>query len=68
MAEIDAAFFILYGIKRDDVKYILSTFKIAQKESETMFGPSSIFDRILNHYDNLHEKCKYQSTPTAAGQ
>jgi len=56
-SELDAAYFLLYGIQKDDVKYILSTFTGAQKESETMFGPSSIFDRILNHYDNLREKC-----------
>lgn len=57
-AQLNAAFFLLYGIQRDDVEYILSTFTGAQKESETMFGPSSIFDRILNHYDNLRGKCK----------
>jgi len=57
-AQLDAAYFLLYGIQRDDLEYILSTFTGAQKESETMFGPSSIFDRILNHYDNLCEKCK----------
>ena len=57
-SELDAAFFLLYGIQRDDVEYILSTFTGAQKESETMFGPSSIFDRILNHYDDLREKYK----------
>jgi len=26
-AELDAAFFLLYGIDRDDAEYILSTFK-----------------------------------------
>ncbi len=57
-AQLDAAYFLLYGIQRDDVEYILSTFTGAQKESETMFGPSSIFDRILNHYDHLRENCK----------
>jgi len=57
-AQLDAAYFLLYGIQRDDVEYILSTFTGAQKEAETIFGPSSIFDRILNHYDNLREKCK----------
>ncbi len=57
-AQLDAAFFLLYGIQRDDVEYILSTFTGAQKQSESMFGPSSAFDRILNHYDNLREKCK----------
>lgn len=57
MAELDAAYFLLYGIKRNDVEYILSTFTGAQKEAETIFGPSSTFDRILNHYDILRGKC-----------
>jgi hypothetical protein len=57
-AQLDAAYFLLYGIERDDVEYILSTFTGDQRESETMFGSSSIFDRILNHYDRLREKCK----------
>ncbi len=57
-AQLDAAYFLLYGIQRDDVEYILSTFTGARQESETMFGPSSAFDRILKYYDNLCEKCK----------
>ena len=57
-AQLDAAYFLLYGVQRDDVEYILSTFTGAQRESETMFGPSSAFDQILKHYDNLQENCK----------
>ena len=34
MAELDAAFFLLYGIERDDVQYILSTFKGISSESD----------------------------------
>ena len=29
-AELDAAFFHLYGLERDDVDYIMETFPIAQ--------------------------------------
>jgi len=33
-AQLDAAFFLLYGIKRPDVEYILSTFSGVRKENE----------------------------------
>ena len=53
MAELDAAFFLLFGIKRPDVEYILSTFSSVRKESKTMLADSSVFDRILTHCDVL---------------
>jgi len=53
MAEIGAAFFLLFGIKRPDVEYILSTFSSVRKESKTMLADSSVVDRILTHYDVL---------------
>ncbi len=56
MAELDAAYFLLYGIEREDVKYILSTFSGAQAESQSIFGSSSPFERILRHYDKLRGK------------
>jgi hypothetical protein len=36
MAELDAAFFHLYGVDRDDAEYILSTFK-GIHEQRTLF-------------------------------
>lgn len=56
MAELDAAYFLLYGINRDNTEYILSTFSGVQKEEDGLFGSSSMADRILRHYDLLHEK------------
>jgi len=56
MAQIDAAYFLLYEIERDDVDYILSTFSGLQKENEGMFGASSAYDMILKYYDNFREK------------
>lgn len=53
MAELDAAFFLLYGVKRPDVEYILSTFSGIRQDSKTLLGESSTFDRILAHYDAL---------------
>ncbi len=56
-AQLDAAFFLLYGIGREDVEYVLSTFSGVRKEQQGIFDGSSTFDRILKHYDNLSGKC-----------
>ncbi len=53
MAELDAAFFLLYGVKRPDVEYILSTFSGLRQDSENLLGGLSTFDRILAQYDAL---------------
>jgi len=53
MAELDAAYFILYGIKRDDAEYILSTFSGAQGEDEGLFDNPSIAARILKYYEKF---------------
>jgi hypothetical protein len=56
MAELDAAYFLLYGIEREDMEYILSTFSGAQAEDESIFSAGSPFERILRHYDKLRGK------------
>lgn len=55
MAELDAAYFLLYGIKRNDVEYILSTFQGLRKESEDMFASHTTASRILEYYDRLRQ-------------
>jgi type I restriction-modification system DNA methylase subunit len=55
-AQLDAAFFLLYEIKRPDVEYILSTFSGVCKESQTLLNDSSISDRILGFYDEFSRK------------
>jgi hypothetical protein len=55
MAELDAAFFLLYAIERNDVEYILSTFTGVRKEQQDLLGGSTTFDRILKYYDTLRE-------------
>jgi hypothetical protein len=55
MAQLDAAYFILYGIERDDVEYILSTFQGLQKSDAGMFEGGSTIQRILKHYDHFRE-------------
>jgi hypothetical protein len=53
MAELDAAYFLLYGIERNDVEYILSTFQGLQKESSDLLDGSTTTASILEFYDNL---------------
>ncbi len=53
MAELDAAFFHLYGIDRDDAEYILSTFK-GIHDSRTWFPDHiSQADYILRKYAEM---------------
>jgi len=51
IAELDAAFFRLYEISREDVEYILNTFSGIRKEKETFAGVVSQEDAILGAYD-----------------
>ena len=56
MAELDAAYFLLYGIERKDVEYILSTFSGSGAENDGLFKSGSPSERILRHYDQLRGK------------
>ncbi len=53
MAELDAAFFHLYGIDRDDVEYILSTFKGIHDQQTLFPGAASIAERIVQKYAEM---------------
>jgi len=53
MAELDAAYFLLYGIERADVEYILSTFPYTQKAQSLLGPPVSIAESILASYDRF---------------
>ncbi len=55
-AELDAGYFLLYGIKRDDVEYILSTFAGLARESDGALPGADTTTRILRHYDALLAK------------
>ena len=52
-ARLDALYFHLYGINRDDAEYILSTFPIVQREDETEFGRYRTRDLILTYMNAL---------------
>lgn len=53
--ELDAAFFHLYGLNRDDTAYILDTFPIVRRKDEEKHGHYRTKDRILELYDTLAE-------------
>lgn len=53
--ELDAAFFHLYGLNRDDTAYILDTFPIVKRKDEEKFGTYRTKDRILELFDALAE-------------
>jgi hypothetical protein len=52
-AEVDAAFFHLYGIERDDVDYIMDTFPIVKRKDEAAHGEYRTKRLILERYDAL---------------
>jgi hypothetical protein len=53
MAELDAAYFRLYGIEREDAEYILSTFQGLQKDAGGTLPGFATAELILEQYDQL---------------
>jgi len=51
--ELDAAFFHLYGINRDDAAYIMDTFPIVKRRDEEKYGTYRTKDTILEIYDAM---------------
>ncbi len=51
--ELDAAYFHLYGIARDDVDYIMDTFPIVRRKDEAAHGEYRTKRVILEIYDEL---------------
>jgi len=55
MAELDAAYFHLYGIGRDDVDYILETFPIVKRKDKQAHGEYRTKRVILDIYDAMQQ-------------
>lgn len=53
--ELDAAYFHLYDIERDDVDYIMETFPIVKRKDEAAFGEYRTKRVILEIYDEMAE-------------
>ncbi|WAE75498.1 N-6 DNA methylase [Streptomonospora nanhaiensis] len=68
-AELDALFFHLYGINRDDVDYIMETFPIVKRKDEAKHdGTYRTKERILEIYDRMAEAGVSLDTPLIDGE
>jgi hypothetical protein len=56
-AELDALYFHLYCIERDDVNYIMETFPIVKRRDEEKYGSYRTKEAILDIYDEM-ARCK----------
>jgi hypothetical protein len=63
--ELDAAFFHLYGLSRDDTDYVMDTFPVVRKNDEKAHGEYRTKRVILEIYDAMAEAARtgepYQS-------
>lgn len=62
--ELDAAFFHLYGLRRDDVEYVMDTFPIVRDADEKAHGCYRTKERVLQCWDRLSGDS--HSTPSLA--
>ncbi|RNL87537.1 Eco57I restriction-modification methylase domain-containing protein [Halostreptopolyspora alba] len=67
-AELDALFFHLYGIEREDVDYIMETFPIVKRKDEDRHGTYRTKDLILENYDRMAEAGVSLDTPLIDGE
>lgn len=54
-AELDAAFFHLYGLNRNDASFVMDTFPIVERKDEAEFGEYRTKRLILENYDRMQE-------------
>ncbi|HEX5541577.1 MAG TPA: hypothetical protein VFX60_08435 [Micromonospora sp.] len=52
-AELDAAYFQLYGLVRDDVEYVLDTFAVLREREERAHGEYRTKRLVLDWYDAM---------------
>ena len=52
-ARLDALYFHLYGLSRDDAAYVLDTFPIVRRQDEAQFGSYRTRDLILAYMNAL---------------
>jgi hypothetical protein len=67
-AELDALFFHLYGLDRDDTAYILDTFPIVKRKDEEKYGTYRTKDLILAEYDRMAAAGLTLETPLTEGE
>jgi hypothetical protein len=64
--ELDAAFFHIYGISRDDVDYIMETFSIVKRHDEEKHGEYRTKKVILEIYDGMAGSIKSFNSESVA--
>ena len=52
-ARLDALYFILYGLSREDAAYVMETFPIVRREDESAFGSFRTRDLVLAYMNAL---------------
>ena len=52
-ARLDALYFHLYGLSRDDAAYVLDTFPIVRREDEKEFGTYRTKEMVLTYMNAL---------------
>lgn len=57
-AELDAAFFHLYGLSRDDTDYVMETFPIVRRNDEREHGEYRTKRLVLEAYDAMAEAAR----------
>ncbi|MBL6276077.1 N-6 DNA methylase [Micromonospora fiedleri] len=67
-AEIDALFFHLYGVSRDDVGYIMETFPIVKRKDEAKYGTYRTKELILDEYDRMAAGGVSPTNPLVEGE
>jgi hypothetical protein len=61
-SELDAAYFHLYGLDRDDTAYVLDTFPIVRRKDEAAHGEYRTKRLVLEAYDALAEAARAGTT------
>lgn len=67
-AELDALFFHLYGISREDAEYILETFPIVKRKDEEKYDTYRTKNLILAAYDRMAEAGVSLTNPLVDGE
>jgi hypothetical protein len=67
-AELDALFFHLYGLDRDDTAYVLDTFPIVKRKDKEKYGTYRTKDLILAEYDRMEAAGLTLETPLTEGK
>ncbi|MCH7549531.1 MAG: N-6 DNA methylase, partial [Candidatus Krumholzibacteriota bacterium] len=57
LAELHAAYFLLYGLKMDEAEYVLSTFPVADQVIDALGSPRSMRTLILDKYGTFASRC-----------